>query len=305
MAVDIAKEKKEKLLKEINDSGFTVKRLRFEYNLPVELPTIPYSSDYMVRIAQRLEDYFEEVNLLFSHILFTKKPEYISPYCPYDIIVYNLHVKNQWTEASTFILINRDDGILEFHINYTKLLALKELPSLHTVWLLFHEFRHKIQLSDERIQSVINYPNWENFKKYMMEITGKDEDLINHIFHEINPAEVDANIFACEMTGGKFNGNPFDINDQSLGLLGDKEQIVEAIKDAKFKEEIFGNPEKDDAEIEEFREKHVDELKKFAQTYTGDYIRIINPPKGNKEFYDKQTGGGIIDPQNTESYDKR
>jgi len=160
-----------------------------------------------------------QVNDIFAERIFNRR-EFIQ-YTPYKITVCNLHPKNQWTQGQ-YVAINNSNGSLTLKLNYKKLLALKELPVMALAWVIFHEFRHKIQLYDKNIQSVINYPNWAKFCEYMMKETGKTQDLIDHVLHEINPAEVDANIFACEMTGFKFNGNAFNITDQSLNLLTTK-----------------------------------------------------------------------------------
>ncbi len=168
-------------------------------------------------IDERFTAWLRLVNVLFSSTLLTNKPELIK-YCPYEVRVNQLIEKNEWTTGH-YTAVENDDGTLDLSLNFKKLFALDELPTNKMVWVLFHEFRHKIQLYDEQIKSVIEHSNWLNFKIYMMHKTGKDEDFINHIFHELNPAEVDAHIFACQMTGIKFTGTAFDITDEKLQLL--------------------------------------------------------------------------------------
>ncbi|MEK6881853.1 MAG: hypothetical protein AABY22_19705 [Nanoarchaeota archaeon] len=158
-----------------------------------------------------------EMSLLFSYILSIKRPD-LFKHTPYKVKLFTLVEKNQWT-GGDYVAIEREDGSLDLHLAFHKLSALKCFPIYNLVWVLFHEFRHKIQLTDDKIKSVIDFPNWSTFKKYMKKQTGKNEDLINHIFHELNPAEIDANIFACEMTGIKFSGNAFNITSNSLKLL--------------------------------------------------------------------------------------
>lgn len=157
------------------------------------------------------------VNHLFSFLLEYKKPELIK-YTPYKVIISELIPKNQWTEGN-YVAIEQEDGSLHLQLSFTKIMALESFPTIKLTWVLFHEFRHKIQLMDENIKSVIDFPNWINFRKFMEKETNKSEDLVNHIFHELNPAEVDANIFACEMVGKKYSGSAFDITDNSLLLL--------------------------------------------------------------------------------------
>lgn len=168
------------------------------------------------KLDKKLVQALRSVNDIFAGFIFQRK-EFIQ-YTPYKITVQNLRAKNQWSQGQ-YVAINNANGTLTLKLNYKKLLALKEFPVMALVWVIFHEFRHKIQLHHKAIQSVINYPNWAKFNEFMQKEYGKNQDLINHVFHELNPAEVDANIFACEMTGLAFNGNAFNITDQSLSLL--------------------------------------------------------------------------------------
>ncbi len=164
-----------------------------------------------------LQDALNDMNAIFSFLLETKRPDLIC-HTPYVITVRNLIEKNQWTKG-TCVAISEDDGTLNLQLSFAKLAERERFPVMMLIQILFHEFRHKVQLYDENVKSVIAFPNWNNFVKHMMEKTGKSEDLINHIFHELNPAEVDAHIFASEMTGVKFNGNSFSITEESLKLL--------------------------------------------------------------------------------------
>ncbi len=177
-------------------------------------------------IFSNLKDYpefskqFNEMNLLFSYILKTKRPD-LFKHTPYRISLFPLVEKNEWT-GGDYVAIEQKDGTLELYLAFEKIKQYESFPIHSLVWVLFHEFRHKIQQSNEQISSVLKFPNWNNFNTYMQKTIKKSEDLINHIFHELNPAEVDANIFACEMTGGKFNGNAFNITPDSLKKLSKK-----------------------------------------------------------------------------------
>ncbi len=173
------------------------------------------------------KEHLNEVGILFSYLIFTLKPEYVQ-HLPYKVIVKSLVNKNQFTTGS-YVAINKNNGTLDLHLAFEKIPTGKDFfgsgAGYKLVWVLAHEFRHKIQRNDERIQSVLNYPNWKNFNVFMQKQYKQSQDTIDHIFHELNPAEIDANIFASELTGIKFNGTAFDINDQLLGLLGKKQRF--------------------------------------------------------------------------------
>lgn len=171
-------------------------------------------------IDKRILRWLNKINIIFSYILEKKAKQFLQ-YAPYEVTIKELIPKNQWT-TGTCVAINKDDGTLELSLNYTKLKELKVIPVQRMVWLFSHEFRHKIQLYDKSIQSVTQAPNWKNFNIFMQKHFKKDEDLINHIFHELNPEEVDANIFASELTGIPFNKNTFEITEENLSLLKKK-----------------------------------------------------------------------------------
>lgn len=207
----------EKLHNEMKKSKFSKKRIIFTNISNIKNPI---GDSYIARnknVKNELIKNLNEINLLFSYILSVKRPDLLK-YAPYKITLSNLVQKNIWTSGD-YVAVEQPDGSLLLSLAFQKIFVYKEFPIYSLVWVLFHEFRHKIQLKDEKIKSVIGFPNWANFKKYIQKQTGKDEDLINHIFHELNPAEVDANIFASEMTGGQFAGNAFNITPDSLLLL--------------------------------------------------------------------------------------
>lgn len=159
----------------------------------------------------------EKVNFLFSACVDFNNPK-LRKYLPYKIFVKELIQKNDWTKGD-YVAVENEDGSLNLYLNFKSLLPMYEFPTFKLVWVIFHELRHKIQMNDNIIKSVINYTNWVNFKKFIIVKFNIDEDLVNHIFHELNPCEIDAHIFACENTGIKFSGTAFDINDEKLSLI--------------------------------------------------------------------------------------
>jgi hypothetical protein len=182
-----------------------------------KLLTIKRATKYGKEIRENMN----EANLLFSYLLLEKFPQY-KKYTPYTVNLFDLVPKNEYT-SGTYVAINKDNGELDLYLSFKKIKSeCKQFPIYTLIWVLFHEFRHKIQLHDNEIKSVINYPNWRNFNAFMQKEYKKSEDTINHIFHELNPAEVDANIFACEVTKIRFNGNLFNINKDALKSLNQK-----------------------------------------------------------------------------------
>ncbi len=169
------------------------------------------------RHGNSIADAFSEINLLFSYLLKIKRPELLK-YTPYKVYVYNLKEKNQWS-AGDYVAIEQQNGTLKLYLAFKKIKKRESFPIYPLVFVLFHEFRHKIQINNEYIRSVIDFPNFSNFKEYIKTLKGCSGDTFDHVFHEINPAEIDANIFACELMGIKYGGNAFNITEDTLKLL--------------------------------------------------------------------------------------
>lgn len=181
---------------------------------------------YTPRVVKQVMDDISKI-LFYLAVVNTNKLDY---HLPYSVKVGKLIAKNRWTKG-TYVAINHPDSTLELNLNVPNVKKLIKQNGYKRVvgaltWVIAHELRHKIQQTSPEIRSVIKYPNWENFNRWMQKQTGKDEDFINHIFHELNPAEVDANIFASELTGITFKGNAFDINDESLALLKSSPSLI-------------------------------------------------------------------------------
>ncbi len=168
-------------------------------------------------IDERIINGLKEINMVFSLILSDKRKDLLR-HVPYKVNVLELVEKNQWTGGAC-VAVEKDDGTCDFHLASKKILELDEFPVKSLTWVMLHEFRHKVQLFDESVKSVLDIPNWEKFKEYTIKNTNATEDTVNHVFHEMNPAEVDANMFATEMMGIKYLGNAFNITEETLLLL--------------------------------------------------------------------------------------
>ena len=135
---------------------------------------------------------------LFCWLIDTKRPDLIK-YLPYNIKILSTENKqfpnNEWTIKDGFLGLNSGTKLKLFIPIHKKIHAIK------IIWLLLHEFRHKIQYLNPSIGSLVSDKN-KNKKRFFEFIEKEfkvDRNTVNHVFHEIDPAEVDANIFACDM----------------------------------------------------------------------------------------------------------
>lgn len=168
-------------------------------------------------IDEKIINGLGQLNMLFSSILNDKAKDLLQ-YVPYKVNVIELIEKNEYT-GGTCVAVEKDDGTCDLHLSFKKILELEHFPVKSLTWVMLHEFRHKVQLLDESIKSVLDVPNWKNFKNYLVNKTGCTEDVFDHVLHEINPSEVDANMFATYMTGEKYLGNAFNITEESIKKL--------------------------------------------------------------------------------------
>lgn len=167
-----------------------------------------------LNIEQEID--FKLPNNLFSFILKEKRPDLIKYTESYKIIVKKLERgNNPWLKKVTSLgLYDEKTGILEYHIDKKKY----NNNILSLLWLLFHEFRHHVQFNDQNILSCLKNKNRKKWLNYY----NKDINSVLHVFHEVDPIEVDANTFACEMLGIPYPNSKFSITNKTLKRLRDK-----------------------------------------------------------------------------------
>jgi hypothetical protein len=148
---------------------------------------------------------------LFSNLLIKNRPELVK-YTPFKIVVEELvRGNNVWLKNTKKLGLYDDElKVLTLHLDLK--VKHRVLPFL---WLLFHEFRHHIQFQNSNILSCLDNKNREMWLNYY----GKNIDTIKHVFHEIDPLEVDANTFACEILDIPYPNSKFSITKQTLKRL--------------------------------------------------------------------------------------
>jgi hypothetical protein len=175
--------------------------------------TTGYSDDYLLNITYEvpLTSNIEIPNAVFSHILIRKRPELIK-YTPFKIVVKELiRGNNMWLKNTKKLgLYDGELKVLTLHLDLN---ARHEVLSF--LWLLFHEFRHHIQFQNPNILSCLDNTNREMWLNYY----GKSISSVKHVFHEIDPLEVDANTFACEILDIPYPNSKFSITKQTLKRL--------------------------------------------------------------------------------------
>ena len=148
---------------------------------------------------------------LFSNLLIKNRPELIK-YTPFKIVVEELiKGNNVWLKNTKKLgLYNPELKTLTLRLDLKA--RHRVLPFL---WLMFHEFRHHIQFQNSSILSCLDNTNREMWLNYY----GKNISIVKHVFHEIDPLEVDANTFACEILNIPYPNSKFSITKQTLKRL--------------------------------------------------------------------------------------
>ena len=155
---------------------------------------------------------------LFTKIILEKRPEYIKFLPAYYFIQRLERGKNPWLQKTNYLGLAYTSSIdlfLDIEREYSKVMLL---------WIMLHEFRHTVQNRTDSIKSCIRN---KNYKKWIEFMTDKNKDMKRnfvHVFHELLPAETDANIFACEMLDIEYPGSKFELTNQTLKLFK-KERI--------------------------------------------------------------------------------
>jgi hypothetical protein len=148
---------------------------------------------------------------LISYLLIKNRPELVK-YTPFKIVVEELiRGDNVWLKNTKKLgLYDQEKKILTLRLD----LKAKH-KTLSFLWLIFHEFRHHIQFQNPNILSCLDNKNREMWLNYY----GKSLDSVKHVFHEIDPLEVDANTFACEILDISYPNSKFSITKQTLKKL--------------------------------------------------------------------------------------
>ena len=197
MAKDVAYLKKDiqrynKLNDDLTNANYSVRLLDITYEVP---------------ITKKIEI----PNALFSKILIKKRPELVK-YLPFKIIVKELiRGNNVWLKKTKKLgLYNEEEGVLTLHLDLEN-----KRNVLAFLWLLFHEFRHHVQFRNPNILSCLDNKNREMW----LNSYGKNIDSVKHVFHEVDPLEVDANTFACEILEIPYPNSKFSITKKTLKRL--------------------------------------------------------------------------------------
>ena len=166
--------------------------------------------------------------LLKSHIPhFIKKHGMERPVFPYRIKVAELEGgNNPWLKAANMLGIEHDSMKTGYGYDMDLYLSVDKPPSKDRIlWLLLHEFRHHMQFVDPVIGSCVNNMNKKMLMDYLCQGNSTNEkllDAVNHVFHEVNPMEVDANMFASEVLDREYQLNKFALTSHTLRWLREK-----------------------------------------------------------------------------------
>lgn len=127
--------------------------------------------------------------------------------------IYYPEIPNRWIENSLVGgWYKKDEGIT------IRIKKGSNPYNIEMIYVLLHEFRHHLQEANPVIGSNVYNKNMDKFREFMMR-QGISESDFEHVFHEINPYEVDANMFACEALGIPYPGSGFAITDSTLEIL--------------------------------------------------------------------------------------
>jgi len=148
---------------------------------------------------------------LFSQILVQKRPDLLK-YLPFKIVVKELvRGDNPWLKKTKKLgIYDEEKGVLTLHLDLEE-----DHKVVAFLWLLFHEFRHHVQSHNPQILSCLDNKNremWLNQYPYTLRS-------VEHVFHEVDPLEVEANTFACEILDIQYPNSKFSITEETLKRL--------------------------------------------------------------------------------------
>lgn len=171
--------------------------------------SLSYSSNYKPELPLELM-----LELLDKKLVFSKLPHGLfQSYFPYKITVHKLERgENPLLQNTHYLGLNHYNGDLDLYLDEDH-----EHSVVSLLWILLHEFRHKMQVKNPNIESCVKEnANIIDIKQFLMEKLEITEDKFNHVFHEYLPYEIDANTFACETLGITYPGSKFNFDEDLL-----------------------------------------------------------------------------------------
>lgn len=177
-----------------------------------------YEEDWQEYLTITRTDDIKDITIplqMFVDIIINKRPEYVKHLKGLKINFSEIGETkdNYWLEDTDYIGLTFENKI------DIRLRKDGEHSIVSLLWILLHEFRHMIQNKNTNIESCNWNTNYTNFIEYLMKLTGKEQNVIDHVLHEIVPYEVDANIFACELLEIDYPSSKFGITKKTLGML--------------------------------------------------------------------------------------
>jgi len=173
-----------------------------------------WSGDFRVEYDEEVR-HISLPTALFMHIINNRRYDILKSNVLFPNIV-KVHKldrgDNPWLKDTHYLGFQQDSAnkyemwlYLDQHYNHS-------IVSL--LWLMMHEFRHKMQYFNLYMISCLDNTNRDKWLS-----TYKCRDTALHVFHEIDPAEVDVNVFACEMLDIPYPGSKFEITNDTLKLI--------------------------------------------------------------------------------------
>lgn len=151
---------------------------------------------------------------LFYYLLRNNR-YHVMKYLPVNFLFVKLdETEDYWLKDTDWTGITESDKKL-----ITIRLKDKEHSILSLLFIMFHEFRHWIQMQNSNVETCNWNKGYEKYLEFMMELTGKDQNVLQHVLHEVLPYEVDANIFACELLEVDYPMSKFAITKKILEML--------------------------------------------------------------------------------------
>lgn len=145
----------------------------------------------------------------FFIVLNEKRPEY-KKYLPYRVRVHKLdRGDNPYLQETMYCGLEHEDGSLDLYLDHEA-----EHSTVSLLWILFHEFRHKIQSKNSNVGMAAG--GNASTKMWESQYKGDRWNEFCHVFHEISPQDVDANVFACELLEIDYPGSKFELTEDRL-----------------------------------------------------------------------------------------